>query len=189
MLQIRIFVTRQISNFLSKTFDSAAVLGWRLFPFLWRLGSERLCAFGWVLQHKHPRSIITHLAGAGGNLLKPSSLIWIQRCLSCIAAVMKLACSMAALVGSLIVLQLHVNTWRFLSMNSSWMAGCLWQSPRLHSHSAQYVWRFRNKAETLPHLNYAACCFFLEAFLFCFICVSWSLALGDAEPFSAQSLL
>lgn len=64
-----------------------------------RIRLKRLYTFGWVLQHKHHTSVITHLAGTSCNLLILSFLICIQRCLSCIAALMKLVCSVEALGG------------------------------------------------------------------------------------------
>lgn len=50
-----------------------------------------------VVTAQNPTSTIAHLAGMRRNLLILSSLICIERCLSCIGPLMKLASSVAAL--------------------------------------------------------------------------------------------
>lgn len=87
--------------------------------FHFRLWLQRLYEFEWVLQHKHPTSIITHLAATSRNLLILSSLICIQRRLSCVAAVMKLACSVKAL-GEVLLCRINMLILNAFCQRAPW---------------------------------------------------------------------
>lgn len=70
-----------------------------------------------------PTSIIIHLADTGCNLLILSSLICIERCLSCIAALMKLACSTEALGEVLLLCSNMLMLNAFCQLTPWWVCG------------------------------------------------------------------